>query len=124
MSISQLAQQIALFILCLTVGAGCAAPTPAAQPASPTPAVQAATATPPAPTTALTPTELKYVLLAKYPNFFFCDPDFYPVARGDEQDTALQRFPDVQSNAEVYQTILRHLNLQASNLKDSDKLAV
>ena len=124
MSISQLAQQIALFILCLTVGAGCAAPTPASQSATATPIAQAATSTPPAPTTALTPTELKYVLLAKYPNFFFCDPDFYPVAHGDEQDSALQRFPEIQSNAEVYQTILRHLSLQPSNLKDSDKLLV
>src|SRR5262245_8791631 len=29
----------------------------------------------------LGPTELKYRVLAEFPQFFFCDPDFYPIAR-------------------------------------------
>jgi hypothetical protein len=28
--------------------------------------------------------QLRYVLLGHYPNFAFCDPDYYPVARADE----------------------------------------
>ena len=27
----------------------------------------------------LSPTELKYRVLDQFPDFFFCDPDFYPV---------------------------------------------
>ena len=31
---------------------------------------------------------LRYVLLSHYPNFAYCDPDNYPVARGDQQAAA------------------------------------
>jgi hypothetical protein len=31
---------------------------------------------------------LRYLLLNHYPNFAYCDPDSYPVARGDEQSAA------------------------------------
>src|SRR5215203_2050306 len=33
---------------------------------------------------AFSPTELKYKVLGEFPDFFFCDPDFYPIAREDE----------------------------------------
>src|SRR5690349_12749888 len=36
------------------------------------------------------PTELKYRVLAEFPAFFFCDPDYYPVARADELELARQ----------------------------------
>jgi len=58
-----------------------------------------------------TPTELKYQVLAAYPNLFFCDPDFYPVARDDEADLARLRFPELQANAEEFQAILAHTGL-------------
>jgi len=51
-------------------------------------------------------TELKYRLLGEFPDFFYCDPDFYPVARGDEMDLARQRFPELQANQEEFQAIL------------------
>jgi hypothetical protein len=57
------------------------------------------------------PTELKYRVLAEFPDFFFCDPDFYPVARADEMDLARQRFPEIQANTEEFNTILAHNNL-------------
>lgn len=60
---------------------------------------------------ALGPTELKYRLLEKYPNFFYCDPDLYPVARGDEAELARQRFPEIQANQEEFQAILAHNSL-------------
>src|SRR5574341_1331578 len=59
----------------------------------------------------LGPTELKYRILAEYPDFFFCDPDYYPIAREDEMVLALQRFPEIQANAEEFNTILAHNNL-------------
>src|SRR6266481_1511570 len=32
--------------------------------------------------------QLRYVLLGHYPDFAYCDPDLYPIARGDEQSAA------------------------------------
>jgi hypothetical protein len=58
----------------------------------------------------LSPTELKYRLLEEYPNFFFCDPDIYPVAR-DDSNLAMERFPEIQADAEEFQTILAHNGL-------------
>jgi len=134
MNYSQLAKPLALLFVCVLLAAGCAAPTPAVQSATVTPSAPAPnpTVTPSAPagnptatpSAALTPTELKYLLLAKYPSFFFCDPDYYPVARADEKQLALQRWPEVQQNTEQYQTILRQLNLNSANLSDDQKLAV
>lgn len=59
----------------------------------------------------LGPTELKYRVLAEFPDFFFCDPDYYPVAREDEMVLARQRFPELQANSEEFNTILAHNNL-------------
>jgi hypothetical protein len=57
------------------------------------------------------PTELKYRVLAEFPDFFFCDPDYYPVAREDEMVLARQRFPELRANTEEFNTILAHNNL-------------
>ncbi len=57
------------------------------------------------------PTELKYRLLGRFPNLFFCDPDLYPVARGDEGLRAQQAFASLQANAEEFQAILQHNGL-------------
>jgi hypothetical protein len=50
----------------------------------------------PAPSGELSPSELKYRLLAEFPDIFFCDRDFYPVPVGDELEMALQRFPELK----------------------------
>ncbi|OGO39624.1 MAG: hypothetical protein A2W35_09170 [Chloroflexi bacterium RBG_16_57_11] len=60
----------------------------------------------------LGPTELKYRILAQFPDLFFCDPDYYPVARMDELELAKQRFPELQANAEEFNAILEHNNLK------------
>ena len=93
--------------------------TPPAAPISPTltpiPALQSG----------LGPTELKYRLLDQFPDLFFCDPDFYPVARADETDLALQRFPDVQANAEEFNAILVHNQLpDQPTYTDEQKLLI
>src|SRR5207253_8997761 len=83
-----------------------------------------ATPIPPLPSGA-TPTELKYQVLAAYSNLFFCDPDFYPIAREDETDLAKQRFPDVQANAEEFQAILAHAGLSGlSTFTDEQQLLI
>jgi hypothetical protein len=56
-------------------------------------------------------TELKYRLLEQYPNFFFCDPDLYPIARDNELELARQAFPELQANEEEFEAILAHNGL-------------
>lgn len=74
---------------------------------------------------ALPPTELKYRLLDQYPDFFFCDPDSYPIARLDELDLARQRFPQLQANAEEFQAILKHNALSGlTSFTDDEKLLI
>lgn len=70
----------------------------------------AATSIPPLPS-GLSTTELKYRVLDQYPDFFFCDPDFYPVARDDELSLARARFPQIQADAELFNAILAHNQL-------------
>ncbi len=73
----------------------------------------------------LGPTTLKYRLLDLYPDLFYCDPDYYPVARANETDLAVQRFPQIQANPEEFQAILAHLSLGgATRFTDEQKLAV
>ena len=70
------------------------------------------------------PTELKYQLLAQYPDLFFCDPDYYPVAHDDEAQLASQRFPQIQSNPEEFDAITKYLGLSGQTFSDDQKLAV
>ncbi|SRR6266498_1398442 len=69
--------------------------------------------------------ELKYKVLEKYPDFFFCDPDFYPIARSDEGLLAQQAFPELQANQEEFQAILVHNGLSGSTtFTDAQKLLI
>lgn len=77
----------------------------------PLPPTELPTAIPTLPTATLSPTELKYKVLDQFPDFFFCDPDFYPIAREDEMALALQRFPDLQADQEEFQAILNRNGL-------------
>ena len=74
---------------------------------------------------ALSPTELKYRLLAEFPDFFFCDPDFYPIARDNEGQLAIERFPEIQANPEEFQAILAHNGLSGlTSFTDAQKLLI
>jgi hypothetical protein len=73
----------------------------------------------------LGPTELKYRLLDQFPDLFFCDPDYYPVARADETDLARQHFSELQANPEEFNTILAHNQMDAQpTYTDEQKLLI
>ena len=93
---------------------------------TPLPTVVPPTLTPIAPLGGgLGQTELKYRVLEQFPHFFFCDPDYYPVARADELDLARQRFPELQANVEEFDAILGHNNLAGlTGFTDEQKLLV
>lgn len=73
----------------------------------------------------LGPSELKYRVLAEYPDLFFCDPDYYPVAFEDELVLAQQRFPALQANSEEFTAILAHNSLaDRAVFTDEQKLLI
>lgn len=63
---------------------------------------------PPVHNVTYTPAQLKYLLLDDYneSRFFYCDPDYYPVARGDEQEKAIETFPIIENNTEEFSAIV------------------
>jgi hypothetical protein len=73
------------------------------------------TALPALPNSNLSLTELKYKVLDQFPDFFYCDPDLYPVARGDAGDLAQQKFPQIQADQAVFQAILTHHKLSGTS---------
>jgi hypothetical protein len=68
---------------------------------------------------------LKYKVLEQFPDFFFCDPDYYPIAREDEMVLAQRRFPELRANQEEFQAILNHTGLSdRTTFTDDQKLLI
>ena len=65
-------------------------------------------------------------LLSNYDNVFWCDPDFYPVAReGQEQQNALDKFPAIKANADEFTAILQRLGLPTkADYTNEEKLSI
>ena len=78
--------------------------------ATSTAATTAATATS-VPRGQLSPTELKYRLISSLGTIFFCDPDFYPVARELTPEQIAQRVAIIRQNPEEYNVILKFLGM-------------
>ena len=106
---------IALGVALMLITVGCRT-APATQPPS------VATPTPPA----LSPAELKYLVIAHLGGVFFCDSDYYPVARPDgERQRAQEVFPQIQEDHSLFEAIRRHLGLAvATSYADDQKLEV
>jgi hypothetical protein len=86
-------------------------------------AISGCTAPPPA--TAYTEPQLKYLLLDHYgeDRFFYCDPDEYPVSRGDELERALEAFPAIANDTAEFAAITARKGL-APPYSDEAKLAI
>jgi Hint domain len=86
------------------------------------PGVSAAPATPAA--SPLPVFALKYRLIDQLGRPWFCDPDFFPVARQDEGAVAVSRFAEVQADP-AFSTIVERLALAGtSSFTDAQKLAI
>lgn len=74
----------------------------------------------------LSPTELKYRVLALFPNPFFCDPDQYPVAVArEEAERASAQLEALRKDPEQLRAILRHNGLVgAGSVSDADALRI
>jgi len=79
----------------------------------------------PTPGTRLTIAQVKFALIERLGDLWYCDRDFYPVAHDDEAALALQRFPEVQADSEAFAAIVEKLDLDAGDtFSDADKLAI
>ena len=95
---------LAIALILAACGAGVTTPTPSPQP--------------------LTVAQLKYRVIDELGRPFFCDPDFYPVARADERDLARQRFPELQKDAETFSAIVARLKLTGPTYTADEQLAI
>ena len=101
-------------LLLVVVAAGCTAAASSPSPASS-----------PTPGGALTTAELRYRLIETFGPLWFCDPDFYPVARADEDALAVERFGEVQADGDAFAAILEHLAIPSGvDFTADQKLAI
>jgi hypothetical protein len=81
-------------------------------------------------TTATTPGlsqyQLTYRLIDNFGDVFWCDPDYYPVAReGQEQQNALEQYAAIRANTAEFTAILSRLNLVLkTEYTDAENLAI
>ena len=69
--------------------------------------------------------ELRLLLIAQLGPRWYCDPDEYPVARGTEQERAIERWPDMQAENELFRVIARRLGIDVDGqVTDAEKLAI
>ena len=59
----------------------------------------------------LTQAALKYRIVARFGPLAFCDPDYYPVARADEETLAHDRLPDIQKDGPTFSAIVSYLSI-------------
>jgi hypothetical protein len=70
--------------------------------------------------------ELEYQLLDNFHDYFWCDPYLYPVAREDqEQEDAIQQFPQIRANSSEFTAILAYLSMDnKADYTDGQKLLI
>jgi hypothetical protein len=80
-------------------------------------------AAPPAPVgSPLGEAQLKFAVMDAAGKPVWCDPDFYPIARQDEQAVAIARYQEIKNDSATYAAIVIHERLPAGNLTDTQKL--
>ena len=57
----------------------------------------------------LTVPQLKYRVMDQLGRPWFCDPDFFPVGRGDEGQRAQEKLPEIQRDADAFKAIVAYL---------------
>jgi hypothetical protein len=78
----------------------------------------------PTPTGAYSSYQLEYLLIAKYTDLFWWDPDFYPIGRPEEPN-AKEQFPTIRANKDEFAAIIQHLGLpDKAGYNDAEMLAI
>jgi len=63
--------------------------------------------------------DLKNHLMDRFGPLWFCDPDEYPVAHGDEQELAMQRLAEIRADEETYRAIISALEIGSDEEPDA-----
>ena len=102
------------------VPSGAPSPTPVTTPVpTPSPTIT------PSGSGALSLAQLKYRVIDRFGRLWYCDPDFYPVARADQDSLAESRFAEIQSDTATFSAILVHLGYTPSGAyTHAQKLAI
>jgi hypothetical protein len=106
---------------------GTASPGPAVSPSlGPSGTAPVVTESPSArPNGAITDVELKIRLVERFGPLWYCDPDYWPVAREDEAALAVQRWPEITADPVALAVIGRHLGIAVTSTPtDAQKLAI
>ncbi len=73
----------------------------------------------------MTAGQLRVAIVERFGPRWWCDPDFYPIARSDEQAIAIQRFGQMQAEGDVFGAVVAQLGLAGSTtFSDAQKLAI
>lgn len=80
----------------------------------------------PTPSVVYSAPELKYRLIAEFGEVFYCDPDFYPIGRPEQEEkNAQEQFPAIRADRVEFAAILAHLGLPGkADYTDAEKLSV
>jgi len=111
---------LALAVACSGTPAPSGSPGPSPTP-SPSPSPS------PSPIGALSPAELRYALLAQFSPISWCDPDFYPIQRQDEQVSADEHWSEIVADQPTYAAITHQLGIAGDDpaaLGQAERLAV
>jgi hypothetical protein len=67
-----------------------------------------------------------YLILDWFPNYFWCDPDFYPIGNpGGELENALAQFDSIRSNYQEFTAIINRIGLdRKTDYTPEEKLLV
>lgn len=73
----------------------------------------------------LTAGELRLLVIERFGPRWYCDPDEYPIARGTEQERAIERFDEMVAEGVIYKAVAAKLGIGLSgSLTDAQKLAI
>jgi hypothetical protein len=69
--------------------------------------------------------ELRLLVIERFGERWYCDPDEYPVAHGSEQERAIARFDEMVAEGETYRAIAAKLGINVGGaVTDAQKLAI
>ena len=108
----------ALLVMLLAACSTSGAPTP-----SPTPGPTIL----PGPTggASLNAGQLRLLVIERFGERWYCDPDEYPVSHGTEQERAIERFDEMVAEGEIYKAVAAKLRINvAGAVTDAQKLAI
>ena len=69
--------------------------------------------------------QLRLLVIERFGERWYCDPDQYPVAHGSEQERAIERFDEMVAEGDIYRAIAAKLGIIVSgDVTDAQKVAI